>query len=210
MGLLLLDSTEHSVRSLVGLHIIHHYKGIKHDLTWCIFWLCFRWFLQWKIPARGGIGKYAVYQTFWSLRRALSLYWLLSGCSLSTSWSLAAWSKQKMTTCPKCLLSACIHFCSVDLSCWVSTFCLVTFSRSDTSVNRITAHVVMGISGGFVLIAVVANLYTISKVCTSLMFSQRRKLQLAISNLETVKSEGFLQALRKEVALMTDMVIQLF
>lgn len=40
----------------------------------------------------------------------------------------------------------------------------------------------------------------------SLVFSQRRQLRRKIAKLENLKSEGFLQTLRGEVNLMTDMV----
>ncbi|XP_049858446.1 kinase D-interacting substrate of 220 kDa B isoform X1 [Schistocerca gregaria] len=53
---------------------------------------------------------------------------------------------------------------------------------------------------------VVANLYTWSQMLQALLFSQRRHLQRTIARLDTLKSEGFLQALRSEVNLMTEMV----
>lgn len=55
-------------------------------------------------------------------------------------------------------------------------------------------------------ITLVANLYTLGRMCAALIFSQRRHLQRAIAKLDTLKSEGFQQALNKEVALMKDMV----
>lgn len=48
-------------------------------------------------------------------------------------------------------------------------------------------------------IAAVANLYTWSRMFSALLFSQRRHLQKSIAKLDTLKSEGFLQALRQEV-----------
>lgn len=48
-------------------------------------------------------------------------------------------------------------------------------------------------------IAAVANLYTWNRMFASLFFSQRRQLQRTIAKLDTLKSEGFLQALRREV-----------
>ncbi|XP_075221124.1 ankyrin repeat-rich membrane spanning isoform X1 [Lycorma delicatula] len=57
-----------------------------------------------------------------------------------------------------------------------------------------------------VLLCVVANLYTIGRMFNALIFSQRIHLQRAIARLDTLKSEGFLQALRCEVNLMTEMV----
>nr|CAH7732855.1 unnamed protein product [Callosobruchus chinensis] len=43
----------------------------------------------------------------------------------------------------------------------------------------------------------VANIYTLSKLVRSVLFSQRRHLQRSISKLDTLKSEGFLQTLRE-------------
>lgn len=41
-------------------------------------------------------------------------------------------------------------------------------------------------------------------MCSALLFSQRRHLQKSIAKLDTLKSEGFLQALRQEVATVSD------
>lgn len=70
-----------------------------------------------------------------------------------------------------------------------------------------TKNVVLGFTAGLVIMCITANAYTIARTVRSLLGSQRRHLQRAIARLETVKSEGFLQALRREVTLMTDMVI---
>ncbi|XP_046681629.1 kinase D-interacting substrate of 220 kDa B isoform X2 [Homalodisca vitripennis] len=72
--------------------------------------------------------------------------------------------------------------------------------------EEMTCQIVLGMCLLVVVLLVVANLYTISRVIKSLLFSQRRQLQRAIAKLDTLKSEGFLQALRSEVNLMTDMV----
>lgn len=55
-------------------------------------------------------------------------------------------------------------------------------------------------------VSIVANLYTWSRTFRALFYSQRRHLQRSISKLETLKSEGFLQTLKSEVNLMTEMV----
>lgn len=52
----------------------------------------------------------------------------------------------------------------------------------------------------------VANLYTVGQVLKAVIFSHRRHLQRTISKLYAVKAEGFLNALKAEVNLMTDMV----
>lgn len=78
--------------------------------------------------------------------------------------------------------------------------------RDDVLLERITGQIILIICAVVVCIFVVANMYSISRVVQSLVFSQRRQLQRAISRLDTLKSEGFLQALRCEVNLMTEMV----
>uniref|UniRef100_A0A8D8VMQ1 Kinase D-interacting substrate of 220 kDa n=1 Tax=Cacopsylla melanoneura TaxID=428564 RepID=A0A8D8VMQ1_9HEMI len=56
-----------------------------------------------------------------------------------------------------------------------------------------------------VVLAVLFNLPLFGRLFQSLLFSQRTQLQRAVSNLDTLKSEGFLQALRSEVNLLIDM-----
>ncbi|XP_039292583.1 kinase D-interacting substrate of 220 kDa B [Nilaparvata lugens] len=72
--------------------------------------------------------------------------------------------------------------------------------------DRLTGEVVLVSCGAVVVLCFVANIYTVGRLLGSLVFSQRRQLQRAISRLDTLKSEGFLQALRAEVSLMTEMV----
>jgi hypothetical protein len=50
--------------------------------------------------------------------------------------------------------------------------------------------VVIAVSVGLMI---VANIYTLSRVAKSLVFSQRRHLQSAVAKLDLVKSEGYLQ-----------------
>lgn len=79
-----------------------------------------------------------------------------------------------------------------------------------STIERVTAHIIM-ISIALVLaISIIANLYTWSRTLQALVFSQRRHLQRSISKLETLKSEGFIQTLKSEVNLMTEMVNRLF
>ena len=54
--------------------------------------------------------------------------------------------------------------------------------------------------------SIIANLYTFGVTLRSLAFSQRRHLRRKIAKLESLKSEGFLQTLRTEVNLMSEMV----
>lgn len=60
--------------------------------------------------------------------------------------------------------------------------------------------------GTLLAVVLVANIYTLSHMVKALIFSQRRHVQRTIARLDTLKSEGFLQALKAEVTLMTDMV----
>lgn len=63
-----------------------------------------------------------------------------------------------------------------------------------------TLQVVLITAGLLLGLAAVANLYTWTRMFKSLLFSQRRHLQKTIAKLDTLKSEGFLQALRHEVS----------
>jgi hypothetical protein len=72
--------------------------------------------------------------------------------------------------------------------------------------ERTTAQVILITIGLLLCVGIVANLYTWAQMLQALVFSQRRHLQRAIAHLDTLKSEGFLQALRSEVNLMTEMV----
>lgn len=74
------------------------------------------------------------------------------------------------------------------------------------NISAMTLHIILIIVALFIGIATVANMYTWTKMFGSLFFSQRRHLQRTISKLDTLKSEGFLQALKHEVNLMKDMV----
>lgn len=63
-----------------------------------------------------------------------------------------------------------------------------------------TLHIILVTVALLLAIATVANLYTWTKMFGALFFSQRRHLQRTISKLDTLKSEGFLQALKLEVS----------
>jgi hypothetical protein len=82
--------------------------------------------------------------------------------------------------------------------------CLLTFRTA--ILERTTTQVILITIGLLLCVGIVANLYTWAQMLQALVFSQRRHLQRAIAHLDTLKSEGFLQALRSEVNLMTDMV----
>ncbi|KAK9503786.1 hypothetical protein O3M35_010270 [Rhynocoris fuscipes] len=76
----------------------------------------------------------------------------------------------------------------------------------ERSLDRTTIELVCGICGGLVLVGITANIYTIGQLVKALFFSHRRHVQRAVSRLETVKSEGFLESIRSETSLMTGMV----
>jgi len=80
------------------------------------------------------------------------------------------------------------------------------FFISDVSFDKAIGDVILFGCGLFILFLLIGNLYTFSQLLQSLVFSQRKQLRRATSRLDTLKSEGFIQALRTEVNLMTEMV----
>ncbi|XP_014470021.1 PREDICTED: kinase D-interacting substrate of 220 kDa isoform X2 [Dinoponera quadriceps] len=97
-------------------------------------------------------------------------------------------------------------FCSLLVGLSVLTIYLMDISNDEMTIDRVTSHIIM-IAIALVLgISVVANLYTWSRTLRALVFSQRRHLQRSMSRLETLRSEGFIQSLKSEVKLMTEMV----
>lgn len=77
---------------------------------------------------------------------------------------------------------------------------------SDFAFDEAIGNVILLCCGVFILFLLIGNLYTFSQLLQSLIFSQRKQLRRATSRLDTLKSEGFIQALRTEVNLMTEMV----
>ncbi|XP_026807358.1 kinase D-interacting substrate of 220 kDa B-like isoform X3 [Rhopalosiphum maidis] len=77
---------------------------------------------------------------------------------------------------------------------------------NDFSIDKAIGNVILFCCGMFILLLLIGNLYTFSQLLQSLVFSQRKQLRRATSRLDTLKSEGFIQALRTEVNLMTEMV----
>ena len=63
----------------------------------------------------------------------------------------------------------------------------------------ITLTVILGV-------LVVANIYTIGQTLNALVFSQRTHLQRAVAKHDVINSEGYLQAVKKEVVLLMEMV----
>ncbi|XP_029043359.2 kinase D-interacting substrate of 220 kDa B isoform X2 [Osmia bicornis bicornis] len=97
-------------------------------------------------------------------------------------------------------------FCSLLVGISVLTVYLIDISSSEPTIERVTAHIIMITVALILAVSIIANLYTWSRTLQALVFSQRRHLQRSISKLETLKSEGFIQTLKSEVNLMTEMV----
>ncbi|KAL2720804.1 kinase D-interacting substrate of 220 kDa isoform X5 [Vespula squamosa] len=97
-------------------------------------------------------------------------------------------------------------FCSLLIGISVLTVYLIDMSNNERTIEKVTAHIIMITVALVLIISIIANLYTWSRTLKALVFSQRRHLQHSISKLETLKSEGFIQTLRSEVNLMTEMV----
>ncbi|KMQ97513.1 kinase d-interacting substrate [Lasius niger] len=97
-------------------------------------------------------------------------------------------------------------FCSLLVGLSVLTVYFIDMSSDEPTIDRVTAHIIMITIGLVLAVSIIANLYTWSRTLRALVFSQRRHLQRSISKLETLKSEGFIQTLRSEVSLMTEMI----
>nr|XP_031836382.1 kinase D-interacting substrate of 220 kDa isoform X3 [Nomia melanderi] len=97
-------------------------------------------------------------------------------------------------------------FCSLLVGISVLTVYLIDISSNEPTIERVTAHIIMITVALILGVSIIANLYTWNRTLQALVFSQRRHLQRSISKLETLKSEGFIQTLRSEVSLMTEMV----
>ncbi|XP_017763227.1 PREDICTED: kinase D-interacting substrate of 220 kDa isoform X5 [Eufriesea mexicana] len=97
-------------------------------------------------------------------------------------------------------------FCSLLVGISVLTIYLIDISSSEPTIERVTAHIIMITVALILAVSIIANLYTWNRTLQAVVFSQRRHLQRSISKLETLKSEGFIQTLRSEVSLMTEMV----
>nr|CAD7202474.1 unnamed protein product [Timema douglasi] len=102
---------------------------------------------------------------------------------------------------------------NIVVCCVPETLCTVVFQKHCVRscsrvvvIEQTVAHITLITIALLLCVGVVANLYTWGQMIQALLFSQRRHLQRAIARLDTLKSEGFLQALRSEVNLMTEMV----
>ncbi|KAF5290012.1 hypothetical protein FQR65_LT11678 [Abscondita terminalis] len=121
----------------------------------------------------------------------------------------ASWRLRKLCCVPSAVIFEGTFTCLLLGICALTIFLLDLKSvnvNKPTEAERLSLHVIMILSALVLGIATVANLYTWNRMIASLIFSQRRQLQRSIAKLDTLKSEGFLQTLRKEVNLMKDMV----
>ncbi|XP_044007245.1 kinase D-interacting substrate of 220 kDa B isoform X2 [Aphidius gifuensis] len=73
-------------------------------------------------------------------------------------------------------------------------------------IEKNEATLIFIIVSSILAFGIIANFYTWGRTISSLLFSQRRHLQRAIKNWDSLKSEGFTETLRSEVTLMTEMV----
>ncbi|KAJ9600563.1 hypothetical protein L9F63_026296, partial [Diploptera punctata] len=120
--------------------------------------------------------------------------------------STSSWRWRRLCCLPYVLIFEIGFLCFLTGICILTLYLIYESSSEDAIIEPTTAHVILITVGLVLCVAIVANLYTWTQMLQALLFSQRRHLQRAISHLDTLKSEGFLQALRSEVNLMTEMV----
>jgi ankyrin repeat-rich membrane spanning protein len=122
--------------------------------------------------------------------------------------SSSTWKLRKLCCLPYVIVFEILFLCILVGTCALTVY-LVHVNSSDSQsyeMVRFTLRIILITDALLLGVATVANLYTWSKLVKAVLFSQRRHLQRTIAKLETLKSEGFLQALRQEVNLMKDMV----
>nr|XP_018906405.1 PREDICTED: kinase D-interacting substrate of 220 kDa-like isoform X3 [Bemisia tabaci] len=121
--------------------------------------------------------------------------------------STSSWKWRRLCCAPNIIVFEACIFCFL-LGGSVFTVYLMEkeLTEQGRSIDKFVSQVIMGLCITFLALGIVSNLYTWSRVMQSLVFSLRRQLQRSISKLESLKSEGFLQVLRSEVYLMTDLV----
>ncbi|KAI4462246.1 ankyrin repeat-containing [Holotrichia oblita] len=120
--------------------------------------------------------------------------------------SSSSWKWRKICCIPYVCIFEISFACILIASCALTMYMLDYGDSTANEEERMTLRIILIITALVLCIASVANLYTWTRMFGSLVFSQRRHLQRTISKLDTLKSEGFLQALRHEVNLMKDMV----
>ncbi|KAK9732317.1 Ankyrin repeats (3 copies) [Popillia japonica] len=120
--------------------------------------------------------------------------------------SSSSWKWRKICCIPYVCIFEISFACILIASCALTMYMLDYSDPAANEEEMMTLRIILIITALVLCIASVANLYTWTRMFGSLVFSQRRHLQRTISKLDTLKSEGFLQALRHEVNLMKDMV----
>uniref|UniRef100_A0AAR5PQA6 KAP NTPase domain-containing protein n=1 Tax=Dendroctonus ponderosae TaxID=77166 RepID=A0AAR5PQA6_DENPD len=122
--------------------------------------------------------------------------------------SSSTWTWRKMCCVPYIIIFE-VTFCMIIVGVNALTYYLKRIyseTSEDLSVAKPSLEIILIGAALLLAVATVANAYTWSKLFMSVLFSQRRHLQRSITNLDVLKSEGLLQALRQEVNLMKDMV----
>ncbi|XP_043269211.1 kinase D-interacting substrate of 220 kDa B isoform X3 [Venturia canescens] len=117
--------------------------------------------------------------------------------------STTSWTWRQVCCLPYIVI---FEFCFCSFLVGVSVLTLYLTDLQNPILEPVTAHVIMIAVLLQLAFSLIANLYTWSRTIKAIVFSQRRHLQRSISKLETVKSEGFIQTLKSEVNLMTEMV----
>ncbi|XP_034241377.1 kinase D-interacting substrate of 220 kDa B isoform X3 [Thrips palmi] len=115
--------------------------------------------------------------------------------------SSSSWRLRKLCCVPYVVICEIMFLAIV-----VGTIVLALYIRKDQRIEKAVAEVILITIGLIAIMAIVSNLYTWGRMLGALVFSQRRQLQRSITRVETLRSEGFLQAVRQEVTFMTDMI----
>ncbi|XP_050438171.1 kinase D-interacting substrate of 220 kDa B isoform X2 [Adelges cooleyi] len=117
------------------------------------------------------------------------------------------WKWRKLCCMPNIILFEMCFMCALLAVLVVAIhYGQLSFDDGNNSFDQAIGNVILFGCGIFILFLFIGNLYTFSQLLQSLVFSQRKQLRRTTSKLDTLKSEGFIQALRTEVNLMTEMV----
>ncbi|XP_025196878.1 kinase D-interacting substrate of 220 kDa isoform X2 [Melanaphis sacchari] len=116
------------------------------------------------------------------------------------------WKWRKLCCMPNIILFEISFLCALLVTLIIAMNNGTLTFINDFSIDKAIGNVILFCCGMFILLLLIGNLYTFSQLLQSLVFSQRKQLRRATSRLDTLKSEGFIQALRTEVNLMTEMV----
>ena len=86
-----------------------------------------------------------------------------------------------------------------------NTTSLVSGTDSKADIDRLVVSLLVTLAV-ILAVMVVANVYTIGQTLNALLFSQRTHLQRSVAKHDVINSEGHLQAVKKEVNLLKEMV----